>query len=49
VLVQIARDAGLIAPEVYSATLAASLLSIVINAFLVHALADLVARRTAPA
>jgi monovalent cation:H+ antiporter-2, CPA2 family len=49
VLVQIARDSGLIAPEVYSATLAASLLSIVINAFLVHALADLVARRTVPA
>ena len=49
VLVQIARDSGLIAPEVYSATLAASLLSIVINAFLVHALADVVARRTAPA
>ncbi len=36
VLVQIARAAGLIVSEVYSATLAALLLSTVVNAFLVH-------------
>lgn len=45
VLVQIGRDNGLISPEVYSATLAASLLSIVINALLVRRLADWVKRR----
>jgi CPA2 family monovalent cation:H+ antiporter-2 len=39
VLVQIARDAGLIVSEVYSAILAASLLPIVVNVFLVRSLA----------
>lgn len=45
VLIRIARDAGLITTEIYSATLAASLLSIVANAFLVRALAGRVAGR----
>lgn len=45
VLVQIGRDNGLISSEVYSATLAASLLSIVINALLVRRLADWVTQR----
>lgn len=49
VLVQIARDAGLITTEIYSATLAASLLSIVVNAFLVRSLAGWVAGRQHPA
>jgi len=48
VLVQIARDAGLISTEIYSATLAASLLSIVVNAFLVRCLAGWVAGRQYP-
>jgi CPA2 family monovalent cation:H+ antiporter-2 len=39
VLVQIARGAGLIVSEVYSAILAASLLPIVVNVFLVRSLA----------
>jgi CPA2 family monovalent cation:H+ antiporter-2 len=44
VLVQIARDARLIAPGVYGATLAASLLSIVANSFLVRAMAKWTAK-----
>lgn len=49
VLVQIARDGKLISSEVYSATLAASLLSIVVNAFLVRSLGIWVVRREHPA
>jgi monovalent cation:H+ antiporter-2, CPA2 family len=37
VLVQVARDARLVEPDVYSATLAASLLTILLNAFLMRA------------
>lgn len=37
VLVQVARDAKLVEPDVYSATLAASLLTILLNAFLMRA------------
>ena len=36
VLVRIARDANLVGGEVYSATLAASLLTILLNAFLLR-------------
>lgn len=45
VLAQVARDAGLITSEIYSATLAASLLSIIVNAFLVRSLAGWVVGR----
>jgi len=37
VLVRVARDAGLVDAPVYSATLAASLLTILLNAFLMRA------------
>src|SRR5262249_33454422 len=37
VLVQVARSAGIVGAELYNATLAASLLSIVLNAFLMRA------------
>jgi len=37
VLVKVARDAGLVGADVYGATLAASLLTILLNAFLMHA------------
>ncbi|HJT21631.1 MAG TPA: cation:proton antiporter [Nitrospira sp.] len=36
VLVRVARDAGLVNPDVYGATLAASLLTILLNGFLMH-------------
>ena len=45
VLVRVARDAGLVGTDVYGATLAASLLTILLNAFLMHAVPGLIARR----
>jgi CPA2 family monovalent cation:H+ antiporter-2 len=45
VLVRVARDAGLVGTDVYGATLAASLLTILLNAFLMHAVPSLMARR----
>jgi CPA2 family monovalent cation:H+ antiporter-2 len=36
VLARVARDAGLVGSDVYGATLAASLLTILLNAFLMH-------------
>lgn len=42
ILVQVARDTGLVGPEVYSATLTASLISILINALLFRYVPDLV-------
>jgi CPA2 family monovalent cation:H+ antiporter-2 len=45
VLVKLARDAGLVKPEVYGATLAASLLTILANAFLMHVLPERIKRR----
>jgi CPA2 family monovalent cation:H+ antiporter-2 len=45
VLVRVARDAGLVGNDVYGATLAASLLTILLNAFLMHAVPNLISRR----
>ena len=45
VLVRVARDAGLVGADVYGATLAASLLTILLNAFLMHTVPSLIARR----
>ncbi|HMS82189.1 MAG TPA: cation:proton antiporter [Nitrospira sp.] len=45
VLIQTARSAGLVGSEVYNATLAASLLTILINAFLVRAVPSWISRR----
>jgi CPA2 family monovalent cation:H+ antiporter-2 len=45
VLVRVARDSGLVGNDVYGATLAASLLTILLNAFLMHAVPSLLARR----
>ena len=45
VLVQVARDAGLVPEEVYSATLAASLLTILANALLMRKVPDWVRAR----
>jgi CPA2 family monovalent cation:H+ antiporter-2 len=45
VLVRVARDAGLVGNDVYGATLAASLLTILLNAFLMHAVPNLIGRR----
>ena len=44
VLVRVARDAGLVGNDVYGATLAASLLTILLNAFLMHAVPNLIGR-----
>jgi CPA2 family monovalent cation:H+ antiporter-2 len=45
VLVRVARDAGLVGADVYSATLAASLLTILLNAYLMHAAPGWIGRR----
>jgi CPA2 family monovalent cation:H+ antiporter-2 len=44
VLVQVARTAGHVGPEIYNATLAASLVTILINALLVRTVPDWIAR-----
>lgn len=49
ILVQVARDTGLVGPEVYSATLTASLISILINALLFRYVPDLVRGLAVPA
>jgi len=48
VLVQVARGSGLVGPDLYNATLAASLLSIVLNALLMRAAGKWVKARTGP-
>lgn len=45
VLVKVARDAGLVEPDVYGATLAASLLTILLNALLMHVVPKWIERR----
>ena len=45
VLVRVARDAGLVGSDVYGATLAASLITILLNAFLMHVVPNVIARR----
>jgi len=52
VLVRVARDAGLVEPHLYSATLAASLLTILLNAVLMRAAPEFLnrfSRTTQPA
>jgi monovalent cation:H+ antiporter-2, CPA2 family len=48
VLVRVARDAGLVDPDVYSATLAASLLTILLNAILMRFVPEWIARFNLP-
>lgn len=49
ILVQVARDSGLLGDEVYSATLTASLISILINALLFRYVPEIVNRHAIPA
>jgi len=49
VLVQVARSSGLVAEDVFSATIAASLTSILINVFLVRVVMARLDRAASPA